>query len=74
MAMSEFGVCASGGSACHSGSLQPSGVLLAMGIEPDLARTAIRFSLSRMTTDQEVDRVVELLPDLVRRLRNTSSP
>lgn len=68
MALSEMGICASGGSACHSGSLEPSSVLLAMGLEPGPARGAVRFSLSRFTTEQETDEVLERLPVIVDRL------
>ena len=66
--LSEAGICASSGSACSSGSLEPSHVLKAMGVEERWAHGAIRFSLSRFTTEEEIDRVVELLPKLLARL------
>jgi cysteine desulfurase len=67
--LSEKGVCASAGSACSSGSLEPSPVLMAMGIDPHIAHGAIRFSLSRYTTDAEVDRALEVIPGVIERLR-----
>jgi cysteine desulfurase len=67
--LSEQGVCASAGAACSSGSLEPSHVLRAMGIDPKVAHGAIRFSLSRYTTDAEVGRALEVLPRVIERLR-----
>ena len=61
------GVAVSTGSACSSGRIEPSPVLLAMGLTPDAARATVRFSLSRFTTAEEIDRVVELLMKLVPR-------
>lgn len=69
MAFSERGLCASAGAACSSGSLDPSPVLLAMGIPPQLAHGSIRFSLSRYTTEQEVDRAATIVTDGVARVR-----
>lgn len=66
--LSEAGVCASAGAACSSGSLEPSHVLQAMGVDPEYAHGSLRFSLSRFTTDEQVDRVVELMPTLINRL------
>lgn len=63
------GVAASGGSACAAGSLEPSHVLLAMGLTPDEARGTIRFSLGSGNTMEDVDRVLEVLPPIVARLR-----
>jgi cysteine desulfurase len=63
------GVCASSGSACSVGSLEPSHVLQAMGVPHDLARSLVRFSLGRENTAEEVSRVCELLPQLLRRIR-----
>lgn len=68
IALSERGVCASSGSACSSGSLEPSHVLRAMGIEERIAHGAIRFSLSSETTDADVDAALEIVPDVVKRL------
>jgi cysteine desulfurase len=69
MLLSEQGVCASAGAACSSGSLEPSHVLRAMRIDEKLAHGAIRFSLSRYTTDAEVERALEVLPRVIERLR-----
>ncbi|MCH7838815.1 MAG: aminotransferase class V-fold PLP-dependent enzyme [Planctomycetes bacterium] len=66
--LSEAGICASSGAACSSGSLEPSHVLKAMGIDESTGHGAIRFSLSRFNTQQEMDRVVAALPDLLSRL------
>jgi cysteine desulfurase len=63
------GVAVSLGSACSSGALEPSRVLLNMGIPPQLARSSLRFSLSRMTTASEIDRACEALGLLIRRRR-----
>jgi len=70
--MNEFGICASSGSACTSGSLQPSHVLRAMGVPFTMAHGSIRFSLSIYTTEAEVDFVIEKLPPLIERLRAMS--
>lgn len=67
--LSEQGVCASAGAACSSGSLEPSHVLTAMKIDPLVAHGSIRFSLSRHTTDEELDRALEILPGVINRLR-----
>jgi cysteine desulfurase len=67
--LSEQGICASAGAACSSGSLEPSPVLQAMKIDPKIAHGAIRFSLSRYTTDKEIERTLELLPPIIHRLR-----
>lgn len=68
LAMSERGVAASAGAACSSGSLEPSPVLLAMGVPPEIAHGSIRFSLSRLTTHEEIDEAIEIIPDCVRRV------
>jgi len=67
--LSEQGVYASAGSACSSGSLEPSAVLKAMRIDERFAHGAVRFSLSRFTTDAEIDRALEVLPGVIDRLR-----
>lgn len=66
--LSEAGICASAGAACSSGSLEPSHVLKAMGIEDRFAHGAIRFSFSRFNTPAEVQRAVAALPNLLGRL------
>ena len=67
--MDEFGICASSGSACTSGSLQPSHVLRAMGVPFTMAHGSIRFSLSVYNTDEEIDFVIEKLPPIIETLR-----
>lgn len=71
--MSDAGICASSGSACTSGSLEPSHVLRAMGIPFTALHGSIRFSLSRFTTEEEIDYVLEKLPQIIKRL-NAISP
>lgn len=66
--LSQAGICASSGAACSSGSLEPSHVLAAMGIPQRVAHGAIRFSVSRFNTREEVDRVVDIMPELLSRL------
>ncbi|MFQ5883219.1 MAG: cysteine desulfurase NifS [Candidatus Methylomirabilales bacterium] len=63
------GIAVSGGSACHMGSLEPSHVLQAMGLPREQLEGSIRFSLGRLTRDRDIDRVLEVLPNLVARLR-----
>ena len=66
------GISTSFGAACMSGATEPSHVLLAMGLTPEQARTSLRLSLSRLTTDEELDRTLEIIPAAVARLRNLS--
>ena len=66
------GICASSGSACATGSADPSHVLLAMGIPPEVARGSLRMTLGRENTEEDVDRVLEVLPGIVERLRAMS--
>ncbi len=70
--MNELGICASSGSACTSGSLQPSHVLRAMGVPFTMAHGSIRFSLSVYNTEEEVDFVIEKMPAIIERLRGMS--
>ena len=62
-------IAAAHGSACTSGSIEPSRVLLSMGVSRELARSSLRFSLSRFTTKEEIDRCIEVVVDRVKRLR-----
>jgi cysteine desulfurase len=70
--LDQFGICASSGSACTSGSLEPSHVMRAMGVPFTAAHGSIRFSLSVYNTEEEIDRVIEVLPPIIRRLREIS--
>ncbi|MGA3281996.1 MAG: cysteine desulfurase NifS [Smithella sp.] len=70
--MNELGICASSGSACTSGSLQPSHVLRAMGVPFTMAHGSIRFSLSVNNTEEEVDFVIDKMPAIIERLRGMS--
>ncbi|MCF7954512.1 MAG: cysteine desulfurase NifS [Phycisphaerae bacterium] len=72
MMLDMHGICASSGSACTSGSLEPSHVLRAMGVPFTAAHGSIRYSLSRYTTEQEVDFAAEKMPAIVNRLRELS--
>ncbi|MCC6581169.1 MAG: cysteine desulfurase [Phycisphaeraceae bacterium] len=73
VALSEKGLCASAGAACSSGSLDPSPVLLAMGVPPDVAHGSIRLSLSRMTTEAEIDAAIALIVQVVEKLRKQTA-
>ena len=66
------GVCASSGSACTSGSLDPSHVLLAIGRVHDVAHGSLRLSLCEYNTEEEVDHILEVVPQVVSYLRNMS--
>ena len=70
--LSELGICASSGSACTSGSLEPSHVLKAQGIPFSALHGSIRFSLSRFNTMDEINKVVEIIPDVIEKLNNIS--
>ncbi len=66
------GICVSSGSACSTGEIAPSHVLTAMGIDPMTANTAIRFSLSRYTSGEEIDVLLDILPGIIEKLRRIS--
>ena len=72
IALSEEGVCASSGSACSSGSLEPSHVLKAMGIDERIAHGAVRFSLSSETTVDEITRAQDVIANVINRLASLS--
>ncbi len=71
MMLDRIGVCVSSGSACATGSLEPSHVLTAMGVRPSQARGAVRFSLGGYNTREEVDFLLEKLPPIIERLRGS---
>ena len=66
------GICASTGSACSSGSLEASHVLLAIGLEPVQAHGSLRFTLGKWTTEEEIEKVLEILPRIIGKLRAMS--
>ena len=69
MSLDLDGFAASTGSACTSGTLEPSHVLSAMGVPPEKAQGSIRFSLGHYTTEKDIDKLLEILPKIVERLR-----
>lgn len=71
--LDQKGICASSGSACSAGALEPSHVLLAMGFSPEFARGSLRLTLGAENTEAEVDAVAENLADIIRRLRGLSA-
>lgn len=72
MMLDMYGIAASTGSACASGSLDPSHVLLAIGLPHEIAHGSLRLSVSEDTTDEEIDYVLETLPQIIQRLRDMS--
>lgn len=70
--LDELGIAASSGSACTTGSLEPSHVMRAMGIPYTFAHSSIRFSLSRYTTEAEIDAVIAAMPPIINKLRSLS--
>jgi cysteine desulfurase len=71
--LEQAGILCSSGSACAAGSNEPSHVLLALGFDEDLARTAVRFTLGRETTQAEIDRVLAVLPGIITDLHNLNN-
>jgi cysteine desulfurase len=71
--LNQLGICASSGSACTTGSLQPSHVLSAMGLPAALARGSIRLSLGKYNTEEEVDYLLRELPGVIQRLRTPTT-
>lgn len=69
IALDREGIAVSSGSACASGAVEPSHVLLAMGVNPKEAKGAVRFSLGRGTTENDIDYVLQKMPEIVKRLR-----
>ena len=70
--LNEYNICASSGSACTSGSLEPSHVLRSMGVPFTAVHGSIRFSMSRYNTDSEIDKVIEIMPSIIKELRQLS--
>ena len=70
--LDDKGICASSGSACTSGSLDPSHVLLAIGRPHEIAHGSLRLSLSEYNTEEEIDAILEAVPQVVEYLRNMS--
>jgi cysteine desulfurase len=70
--LDQLGICASSGSACTTGSIEPSHVLTAMELSRELARGSVRFSLGRYNTEKEVDYLVEKLPEIIKKVRALS--
>lgn len=70
LALDMADIAASSGSACTTGALEPSHVLTAMGIDRDLAHASLRLTLGRATTDADIDRVLDVLPGIVQKLRS----
>ena len=66
------GICGSSGSACTSGSLDPSHVLLAIGVPHEKAHGSLRLSISKDTTDEDIDYIIATVPGIVEKLRNMS--
>jgi cysteine desulfurase len=73
LALDLEGIAASSGSACTSGSLEPSHVIEALGLPPEVAAGTLRFSLGRQTTDEDVDRVLQVLPTILASVRRASA-
>jgi cysteine desulfurase len=72
MSLDDKGICASSGSACTTGSLDPSHVLSAMGLTPARARSCVRFSFSHYNTDADIDTALQILPPMIEKLRAMS--
>jgi len=66
------GIAISTGSACASGSLEPSHVLRSMNIPPEICHASLRFTLGKGTTEKEIDQVIKILPPIIARLRKMS--
>ena len=66
------GICASSGSACTSGSLDPSHVLLAIGLPHEIAHGSVRMSIDHNNTEEEIDHIIDILPKIIQRLRDMS--
>lgn len=72
LSLDTYAICVSAGSACASDSMEPSHVLTAMGVSRNLIKSSIRFSMSRETTEEEIDVTLQRLPEVIQRLRDIS--
>lgn len=72
MRLDGMGICASSGSACSAGALEPSHVLVAMGLPSELAKSSLRLTMGARTTEEEVDYLLEVIPNIVKSLRRTN--
>ena len=70
--LQKYGICASTGSACTSSSLEPSHVLLAIGLPHEIAHGSLRLTISELNTQSDIDKVKEILPKIVKKLRELS--
>lgn len=70
--LDQYGIAASSGSACTSGSLEPSHVLSAIGVKPEWSHGSVRFSLCKDNTEEEIDKVIEVMPEIIKKLRAMS--
>ena len=72
LTLDNAGICASSGSACSSGSLDPSHVLMAIGLPHEVAHGSVRLSINECTTDEDIDYILETLPPIIEKLRAMS--
>ena len=73
LALDQAGIAVSTGSACSTGTLEPSHVLLALGLAPEQAHGSLRITLGKYTTQKEIDYTIDALKQVIKRLRNISS-
>ena len=69
MSLDSLGVCASSGSACSAGAIEPSQVLLSIGLSKEMAKGALRLTMGSRTTEEEVDYLLEVIPGIIERIR-----
>jgi cysteine desulfurase len=72
LALDDLGISVGTGSACATATLEPSYVLAAMGVPPQIAHCTLRFSLGRDTTDGDIDYIIEVMPEMVKKMRGFS--
>lgn len=72
MKLDNMGICASSGSACSAGALEPSHVLLALGMSPELAKSSLRLSMGSGTTEEEVDYLIKVIPEIIEKIRKSN--